>query len=113
MNTSTADTAHEVIQLAAESLLDSLPTLDNRTLVMIHSTDATVTRDCLKSGTHDHRVHIKTLSTSISNILDTYPDLQINISWLPAAKGSKPLQRLKALAAEAAHLAPPLPPPLL
>ncbi len=110
-NASTADAAHEAIQLAAESLLDSLPTLDNCTLVTIRSTDATVTRDCLKSGTRDHRVHIETLSTSIANILDAYPDLQINVSWLPAAKGSKPLRRLKALTAEVARLAPPLPPP--
>src|SRR6266403_627337 len=88
-NAGTADAAHEAIQLAAEFLLNSLLTLDNCNQVTIQSTDTTVARDCLKQGACDHHIQFKALSTSISNLLDAHPDLQINLSWLPATKGSK------------------------
>jgi hypothetical protein len=37
--------------------------------------------------------------------------LQVDIGWLPAAKGSIPLRKLKAIAAETARQGPTLPPP--
>ena len=79
----------------------------------IRSTDANVARDCLKLDTRDHYDHIENLAISFSNILDAQPSLQINLGWLPEAKGSRPLRRLKAIAAETARQGPTLPPPPL
>jgi hypothetical protein len=80
-------------------------------LTEIRSTDANFARDCLKSDTRDHHEHIENFAISLSDILDAQPSLQINLGWLPAAKGSLPLHRLKAIAAETARQGPTLPPP--
>jgi hypothetical protein len=79
-------------------------------LTEIRSTDANFARDCLKSDTCDHHEHIENFAISLSDILDAQPSLQINLGWLPAAKGSLPLRRLKAIVAETAHQSPTLPP---
>lgn len=76
----------------------------------IQSTDANVTRDCLKSSTCNHHGHIKNLTVSLSNILKTHTSLQINLGWLSATKGSIPLCQLKSIAAETACQGPTMPP---
>jgi hypothetical protein len=48
--------------------------------------DASVARDCFKSGSQDHHERIN-LSIALSGILDAHL-LQIIMGWLPAAKGS-------------------------
>jgi hypothetical protein len=108
---STTDAAFEAILLATNYIRDHHEGEEEGAHVEIRSTDAKVARDCLKSGSRDHHDQIEDLSTSFSNILDAQPTLQINMGWLPAAKGSIPLRRLKAIAAEAAQQGPTLPPP--
>ena len=110
-NTSTLDAAYKAILLATNYIRDRLPVDKERGLTEIRSTDANVARDCLKSGNRNHHEHIENLAQSFSNILKAYPALQINLDWLPAAKGSIPLCHLKAITAEAAHQGPTLPPP--
>jgi hypothetical protein len=110
-NASTSDAAYEAVLLATNYIRDRLPVDEERGLTEIRSTDANVARDCLKSGNRDHHEHIENLAQSFSNILEAYPALQINLNWLPAAKGSIPLRRLKSIAAEVAHQGPTLPPP--
>jgi len=110
-NASTSDAAYEAILLATNYIRDHLPNNEEGGLTEIRSTDAKIARDCLKSGTRDHHDHIENLAASFSNILDTHASLQINLGWLPAAKGSLPLRRLKAIAAETARQGPTLPPP--
>jgi hypothetical protein len=99
-NASTLDAAYEAILLATNYIRDHPLTNEEGTLAEIQSTDANVTRDCLKSNTSDHHDHIENLTTSFSNILDAQPSLQINLGWLSATKRSIPLRRLKAIAAE-------------
>jgi hypothetical protein len=55
--------------------------------------------------------HIENFAVSFSRIIETHPSLQINLGWPPAANGSLPLRRLKAIAAETARQGPTLPPP--
>jgi hypothetical protein len=110
-NASTSDAAYKAILLATDYIRDHPPNSKEGGPTEIRSTDANVARDCLKSGTRDHHEHIENLAASFSNILDAQPSLQINLGWLPAAKGSIPLRRLKAIAAETARQGPTLPPP--
>ena len=110
-NASTSDAAYEAIQLATNYIHDHFPNGEAGGPTEIRSTDAKVARDCLKLGTRDHHEHIENLATSFSNILDAQRSLQINLGWLPATKGSLPLRRLKAIAAETARQGPTLPPP--
>ena len=109
-NASTADAAHEAILLATSYIHEHLQS-EEHALIEIRSTDANIARDCLKSNSRDHHVQIENLAHALSDILGTHPLLQINLGWLPAAKGSIPLRRLKAIAAEAARQGPTTPPP--
>ena len=101
----------EAILLATSYMRDYPTGGEEGAQVEIRSTDANVARDCLKPDTRNHHDQIEALSIAFSSILDTQPTLQIDIGWLPAAKGSNPLRRLKAIAAEAARQGPALPPP--
>ena len=89
-NASTADAAHEAILLATSYIHKHLQS-EEHALIEICSTDANVARDCLKSNSRNHHVQIENLVHSLSDILGTHPLLQINLGWLPAAKGSIPL----------------------
>ena len=91
-NASTADAAYKAILLAANYICDHFPNGEEGGLTEIRSTDANVARDCLKPGTCDHQDQIENLSIAFSTILEAQPSLQINLGWLPAAKGSIPLR---------------------
>ena len=91
-NSSTSDAAFEAILLATNYIRDHPINDEDATPVEIRSTDANIARDCLKSGTRNHQDQIENLSTTFSNILNAQPTLQVNLGWLPAAKGMVPLR---------------------